>query len=272
MEFSTLRITLDGPVATLALNRPDKANALSLAMWEELPKAARWLGEQPQVRVVVLRGEGKHFCAGIDLEVLAMVGGKVAGAKGCGARSREWLREWIGWAQESFTAIEKIRVPVIAAIHGSCIGGAVDLIAACDLRYASAEAKFCIKEVDLAVVPDVGTIQRLRHVIGYSTLAELSYSAEVFKADKAERIGLINGAEATPEAMFERAYAMAKTIAAKSPLTVRGIKRNMLYSRDHTVAEGLEFAANWNASALISDDATESLNAFMQKREAKFAD
>jgi len=271
MIFTTLRIDLDGPLAWLRLNRPDKANSMNLAMWDELPKAAAWLQEQPQIRVVILCGEGKHFTAGIDLEVLAHLG-QTVNRPGCGGRSREFLRNWILKAQRSLTSIENLRVPVIAAVSGACIGAGVDLIAACDLRYSTFDAKFCIKEVDLAVVADVGTLQRLRHVIGLAPLTELTYSGETFDGHRALALGMVNGACDTREEVMAKAEAMARSIAAKSPLTVRGIKANLLYSRDHSVAEGLEFAAGWNAATLISDDATEALGAYLQKREPKFAD
>ncbi len=271
MQFTTLRIDFDGPLAWLRLNRPDKANAMNLAFWEELPQAAAWLDTQTKVRAVILCGEGRNFTAGIDLEVLAHLGQKV-NRPGCVGRAREDLRAWIVMAQNSFSSLENLRVPVIAAIHGACYGGGVDLIAACDLRYSTLDAKFCIKEVDLAVVADVGTLQRLRHVIGLAPLAELTYSAEMFDGEKALGLGLVTAAYATKEELFAKAETVARSIAAKSPLTVRGIKRNLLYARDHSVAESLEYAAGWNAAMLISDDATEALSAYIQKREAKFAD
>lgn len=271
MNFTTLRIDLDGPLAWLRLNRPDKANAMNLAMWDELPQATAWLGTQPQVRAVILCGEGRHFTAGIDLEVLAHLGAKVL-KPGCVGRAREDLRNWVLKAQQAFTGVEQLRVPVIAAISGACIGGGVDLAAACDLRYATFDSTFCIKEIDLGIVADVGTLQRLRHVIGLAPLTELTYSGETFDGRRALALGLVNAAFETRDDVIAKAEAMARTIAAKSPLTVRGIKANLLYSRDHSVAEGLEFAAGWNAAMLISDDSTEALNAYLQKREPKFAD
>lgn len=271
MQFTSLRIDLDGPLAWLRLNRPDKANAMNRAVWDELPQAAAWLDAQPQVRVVILCGEGKHFSSGIDLEMLAELNQKVSG-KGCPGRAREDVRNWILKLQDSFSCFERLRVPVIAAISGACVGGGIDLISACDLRYGTYDAKFCIKEVDLAIVADVGTLQRLRHIIGEAPMTELSYSGETFDGRRALALGLLNEAFETREQVFVKAEAMARLIASKSPLTVRGIKKNLMYSREHTVAEGLEFAAGWNAAMLVSDDAKEALAAFLQKREAKFAD
>ncbi|WP_293001203.1 crotonase/enoyl-CoA hydratase family protein [Nevskia sp.] len=271
MNYTTLKIELDGPVARLILNRPDKANAMSEPMWAELPQAAAWLNAQPQVRVVILTGAGRHFTAGIDLEVLHSLSAKVL-KPGCPARARESLRDWILWAQNSLTAIENIRVPVIAEIQGACVGGGVDLASACDLRYSTVDAKFCIKEVDLAVVADVGTLQRLAPIIGHGRLTELTYTGETFTGAKAEKIGLVSEAFATAEALHAHVDALARSLAAKSPLTLRGIKKNLLYSRDHTVAEGLEYAAGWNAAMLVSDDLAEAVGAFLQKRAPTFAD
>ena len=271
MHFTTIKIELDGPVARLLLNRPDKANAMSEAMWQELPQAAAWINTQKQVRVVILAGSGKHFTAGIDLQVLASLSQKVTGP-GCPARAREFLREWILGAQHTMTAIEQIRVPVIAAITGACVGAGVDLIAACDLRYATADARFCIKEVDLAVVADVGTVQRLQPIIGYGRVAELTYTAETFDGAKAERIGLVNAVFPSAEALMAHVETLARDLAAKSPLTVRGVKKSLLYSRDHTIAEGLEYVAGWNAAMLISDDLKEAVGAWLAKRTPVFED
>jgi len=165
-----------------------------------------------------------------------------------------------------------MRVPVIAAVHGACIGGGIDMIGACDLRYCTADAKFSIKEVDLAVTADVGTLQRLRHIIGLPRLTELAYTGETFDGRKAQEIGLVGQAYAGRDELMAGVEQLARRIAAKSPLTVRGIKYNLLYSRDHSVREGLEMVANWNAAFLVSDDLREALTAQMQKREAKFAD
>jgi enoyl-CoA hydratase len=271
MQFKTIKIDLDGPLAWLRLNRPDKANAFNHDLWEEIGAAAAFIDRQPQVRVAILCGEGKHFTAGIDLEVLDEQN-RSAGKIDCPGRVRELILQFIEHAQAAFTRIEQMRVPVIAAVHGACIGAGVDLAAACDLRYATADARFCIKEVDLAVVADVGTLQRLRHVIGLAKLTELTYTGETFDGRKAEAIGLTAATYASREELFAAVEKMARVIASKSPLAVRGIKRNLLFARDHTVAEGLQYTATWNAAMLISSDATEALAAFQQKREARFQD
>lgn len=271
MDFETLSIELKGGVAWLRLNRPDKANAMNLKMWEEIPRAAAWLDEQKSVRVVVLAGNGRHFTAGIDMEALGHLG-QIAGRKGCPARAREDIWQFIRKAQDSFSAIERMRAPVIAAVHGACIGAGVDLISACDLRYCTSDARFSIREVDLAIVADVGTLQRLRHIVGIAALSELTYTGEDFDAARAERMGLVSGVLNDVEALHEVVAERAALIAAKSPLTVRGIKRNLLWSRDHTVDEGLAYAAAWNAGMLVSEDANEAMMAKMQKRAPQFKD
>ena len=271
MDLQTLKIDIREHVAWLRLNRPDKANAFSLTMWDEFPQAVDWLGRQAEVRVVIVCGEGRHFTAGIDLEALAHLAAMVSG-KGCAGRERENLHQFIRHAQDAFNSLERLRVPVIAAVHGACIGAGIDLISACDLRYSTLDAKFSIKELDLAVTADVGTLQRLRHVIGLPRLTELAYTAETFDGRKAQAIGLVGQAYETQDELMREAEAMARRIAAKSPLTVRGVKHNLLYSRDHSVREGLEMVAAWNSGMLISDDIQEALTAQLQKREPKFAD
>jgi enoyl-CoA hydratase/carnithine racemase len=269
--FETLRLSLDGPVATLVLNRPQAANALDRRMWAELPRALDWIGTQRALRAVVLHGEGRHFTAGIDLSVVGWLQELAADPKRR-TRGREDIHAFIESAQQAFTAVERCPVPVIAAVHGACIGGGVDLIAACDLRLCSADARFCVKEVDLAVVPDVGTLQRLGHVIGYSAMAELAYSAETFDAARALSLRLVSRVLDSREALLDAATALAREIAAKPPTTVRGIKRNLLWSRDHSVQDGLAYVAAWNAAMLVGEDLDEALSAATQKRKANYPD
>jgi enoyl-CoA hydratase len=269
--LETVRVDLDGSIAWVRLNRPASANALDRRMWEELPRAMEWLDTRRSVRAVILCGEGRHFTGGIDLSVVEWLQ-ELTRDPQRETRNREDVLAFIELAQHSFTAVERLRVPVIAAIHGACIGGGVDLIAACDLRLCAQDARFSIKEVDLAVVPDVGTLQRLRHVIGYSTMAELTYTAETFDAARALSMGLVSRVCETRDALMETAAKIAREIAAKPPTTVRGIKRNLLWSRDHSVQDGLAYAATWNAGMLVGEDLREALSAARQKRKATFPD
>lgn len=269
--FDTVRIVLDGAIARVSLNRPEQANALDRRMWEELPRAMEWVGTQRSVRAVVLHGEGKHFTGGIDLSVVRWLFDLTSDPKRA-TRGREDVLAFIELAQHAFTAVERCPVPVIAAIHGACIGGGVDLIAACDIRLASADARFSIKEIDLAVVPDVGTLQRLSYVIGYSAMAELTYSAETFDAQRALGLRLVSRVVENKDAVLEAANRLAQDIAGKPPTTVRGIKRNLLWSRDHTVQDGLAYAGIWNTAMLVGEDLTEALDAALNKRKPTYPD
>lgn len=265
MTFQTLAIESDGAVAWLRLNRPQRANALDRASFAELAEACEWIDRQPDLRAVILAGEGRHFCAGADVSLLEGLL-QIGSAHGCAAEARDVVRREILRLQASVSAIERLRIPVIAAVHGACIGAGIDLIAACDLRYAMNDAQFCIKEVDMGIVADVGTLQRLRHVIGMPMLSELTYTAETFSGVRAQQIGLIGRAHESRDALYSAVGELARRIATKSALTVRGIKHNLLYARDHTVDDALDYVATWNASALLSNDA---LHAVQSARAAR---
>jgi len=269
-KFTCLNVTLTDHVAQIELNRPDKANALNGVLWREIGAVFRWVDDTPEARVAVLSGAGRHFCAGIDFalvgELLDEVGKLQPG------RREERLRQIILGLQAAFTALETCRKPVLAAIQGLCIGGGLDLIAACDMRYATVEATFSLKEADLAIVADVGGLQRLPYLIGEGRVRELAFTAHPFDAAEAQAMGLVNRVFADAAQLWESVQTIAAGIAAKSPLTVRGIKQVLNYSRDHRVADGLEYVATWNAAMLLSDDTREAVAAAIQKRPARFAD
>jgi enoyl-CoA hydratase/carnithine racemase len=174
--------------------------------------------------------------------------------------------------QAAFSALESCRKPVLAAIHGQCIGAGLDLIATCDMRYASEDARFCLKEVDLGIVADVGSLQRLPYLMGEGLVRELAFTGRAFAAGEAQRMGLVNRVFDNPERLMAGVEDIARSIAAKSPLTVRGIKEVMNYNRDHGVASGLNFVATWNAAMLLSEDTQEAVAAVMQKRKPEFKD
>ncbi|MES2682032.1 MAG: enoyl-CoA hydratase-related protein [Pseudomonadota bacterium] len=255
-------LTVEGAVAWLRLNRPAQANSLDAAFWTELPEALRWIAQQPGLRVVVLAAEGKHFCAGIDLGMLRAL---LATADGSAA-GRAQLVTRITELQASISAIEECPLPVIAAVQGACVGGGVDLIAACDLRYCSADARFCIKEVDFGIVADAGTTQRLRHVIGLQALSELSLTAETFGAERARALGLVG--EVLPELaqLHQRVAEIAQKIAAKPPIATQGVKQSLLFARDHSVAAGLRQVAEWNAAHGFAAETQAALQQLEAKR------
>jgi enoyl-CoA hydratase len=270
MNHETLQTELDGAVATVTLNRPDKANALSAAMWQELRAAMRWADETDAVRVVILRGAGRHFTAGIDLAMLAGIEREIQ--DDCPGRSREKLRRLILDLQDCLTSIERCRKPVLAAIHGACVGGGVDLAVACDMRYCSAEARFAVKEIDIGMTADVGTLQRLPRLIGEGLARELAYTGREVNGDEAQALRLVNRCFATPEALFTGVRDIAGVIAAKSPLAVRGCKEAITYARDHSIADGLNQVATWNAALLLSKDLAEAGRAAREGRPPRFAD
>lgn len=270
MEFSTLEVTLDAGVATIALNRPDKANAMSEPMWYEIEQAMEWLDNTPEARVGVITGKGKFFTAGIDLTLLMGLGAKIE--DDCDGRRREKLRRLILKLQDTLSSIERCRKPVLAAIHGACIGGGIDLITACDMRYCSANAYFTVKEIDVGMTADVGTLQRLPHLVGDGMARELAYTGRRVEGPEAQQMRLVNRCFDTPEALQAGVMEIARTIAAKSPLSIRGCKEMITYARDHTVADGLNYIATWNAAMLMSKDLFEAGAANMQKRDPVFKD
>jgi enoyl-CoA hydratase len=266
--LTTLAISVADGIADIRLNRPDKSNAMNDAMWQEIRTAFEWADAAPEVRVAILAGEGRNFCAGIDLSLLAGIQQRIAHADG--ARSREALRRLILDLQDCLTSIERCRKPVIAAIHGACVGGALDLVTCCDMRYASADAVFSVREIDVGMVADVGTLQRLPRLVGEGIARELAYTGRNVDAGEATAIGLVNRVFASPETLTANVRELAATIAAKSPLAIRGIKEVMNYSRDHSVTDGLTHVAGWNAAMLLSGDLQEAMLAQREKRAPKF--
>jgi len=269
-KFETLTISTENRVANIRLNRPEKANAINATMWQEVKDVFDLVDESPEVRVAVLSGQGKHFSAGIDFEFLGSIYNKLNGLSE--GRKQERLRQIIIGLQDCVTAIELCRKPVIAAIHGACMGGGVDLITACDIRYATVDARFSIKEVDLAIVADTGALQRLPRIIGDGLFRELAYTGLEFDGVEAHSMGLVNKVFPDQMNLLAGVNELATQIAAKSPLAIRGIKETMIYSRDHTVAEGLKYVATWNAAIGLSKDVQDAVTAYLQKRSAEFED
>jgi enoyl-CoA hydratase len=267
-SFETLALTSDEQVVTVSLNRPDKANSMNAALWEEIQSCFEWLDEEPSVRVIILAGNGKHFCAGLDL---AMFGG-LHGASSDPSRRAEHLRRTILRLQGNLSAIEKCRKPVLAAIHNTCIGGGVDLVCCADMRYATEDAFFSIREIDIGMAADVGTLQRLPKLIPDGVVRELAYTGRNMSAQEAREVGFVNRVYDDRETMMREVLELAAGIASKSPLAVRGSKETLLYSRDHSVAEGLNYIATWNSGMLSEADLAAGLQAQMEKRQATYED
>ena len=270
MTYKTLTVTLEHHVATVRLNRPEKANAMNADMWQEIRRAFRWVDDTPEARVAILEGEGKLFTAGIDLEMMMGVGTAIH--NDCEARMRENLRRLILDMQDSLTSLERCRKPVLAAIHGGCIGGGIDLVTCADMRYCAMDAYFSIKEIDLGMTADVGTLQRLPRLVGEGMARELAYTGRRFGAAEAREMRLVNQVFDSREALQAGVRELAATIAAKSPLAIRGTKEMITYARDHSVADSLHYNATWNAAMLLGDDIQEAMMAGMGKRQPEFKD
>lgn len=266
--MQTLQLSISNHIAHVKINRPEKANALDQTAWNELETLFNELDENDDVRVIVLEGgESKHFCAGIDLSLLMSVSQNNIT---CEARRREQIRKDVLKLQAPINAIENCSKPVLAAIHGGCIGGGIDVVVGCDMRYCTDDAYFTIKEIDMGMVADLGTLQRLPKLIGEGMVREMAFTGRNVAGTEAERIGIVNRSFTDKETMLNEVMKIAETIAAKSPVSIRGTKHILLHTRDHSVADGLNYIATWNAAMLLSNDLQEAFAAKMEKREAKF--
>ncbi len=274
MTATTFEIETIGKVAHLRLNRPDAYNSMTREFWSELPEAVRALDAAGSTRALVISSTGKHFCAGMDLGVFT---GGAAGDGGADSskeagRLRAQLRETVLALQGTFTALEAARFPVIAAIQGGCIGGAVDMVSACDLRYATADAFFCVQEINLGMTADVGTLQRLPKIIPDGIAREWAYRGHRVPAARAAEVGLVNEVFATHEALLEGTLAIAQEIASKSPLAIWGTKEMATYTRDHSVADSLKHMAAWQSGMFQPADMMETFVAKTEGREPAFDD
>lgn len=272
LDLSTLTVSVDAGVAEVRMNRPKQANSLSREMWSELRAAANALDADPSARVIVLSGEGKHFCAGIDTTMLGELLSMAPGEGDCAGRASEAMRRVILDLQDVITSFERCRKPVLAAIQGACIGAGLDLAVACDLRYATADANFVLKEVDMGLAADVGVLQRLPRIVGEGVARELAYTCRPVSGTEAAELRLVNRCFGSAEELAKGVGEIARELAAKSPLAMRGSKHAITYARDHSIADGLDQIASWNGATLISNDLTEALSAFMEKRPGNYAD
>jgi len=265
MAYKSFELNIDNYIARLAFNRPEKSNALREQDWEEMKQVFEALDQDDRVRVIILSGKGKHFCAGMDIETLFGI---------TQAKDAENVEQSIYYfiikIQSCITAIERCSKPVIASVHGGCIGGGVDIATACDMRFSTEEGYFTIKEIDLGIVADIGTLQRLPNIIHPGIAAELAYTGRKFYGLEAKQIGFVNDAFATPALLEDGVNELAMQIAQKSPLCIRGIKRTLLFKRDHSVDESLTEIAQYNSKHLISPDLMEAMQAYMEKRPPVF--
>ncbi len=266
MGENRVAIHIEAGIAHVELARPDRMNAMDHDMFDGIGSAFRSLGADPRVRAIVLSGQGRHFTAGLDLEYAATQFGP---ARDAGRAAESKLRH-IFWLQDMFSAVEAARAPVIAAIHGGCIGAGVDLAAACDLRLMSADAWLQIAEVDVAITADLGTLQRLAYLLPHGLLRELAFTGRRMEAEEALRFALVNRVEPNRDSLLEAAFALAAEIAGKSPLAVAGVKRSLNHGRGRTIEDGLRDVALWNAATLTQSDIGEAIAARREKRAPVF--
>eukprot|EP00088_Acartia_fossae_P012836 TRINITY_DN1663_c0_g2_i1.p1 TRINITY_DN1663_c0_g2~~TRINITY_DN1663_c0_g2_i1.p1 ORF type:complete len:305 (+),score=85.28 TRINITY_DN1663_c0_g2_i1:45-959(+) len=265
-SYNNLNITQPSEyVYNLELNRPKKMNALSMEMWGEIGDFFDKVGEDTDCRVVVMSAAGKMFTSGIDLVDLGDMASIVYSEDDI-ARKCTMIYHKIRRLQKQFSTLEKCPKPIIGAIHSACIGGGVDLICGTDIRVCSADAWFQVKEVDMGLAADVGTLQRLPRIIGSQSLVnELCLTARKLEAAEAEKVGLVSKVYASREEMMSGVLEMAASIASKSPVAVQGTKMNLVYSRDHSPDEGLDYIARFNMAMLQSEDVMKSAMANMDK-------
>lgn len=268
MGSERISVSSDGGVAHVELAREEKFNAMDKAMFAAIGDTLRSLGSDPSVRAILLSGRGRHFTAGLDLQYAAS---QFAPTEDPGRAAEARLRH-VKWLQDCFTAAEEARAPVIAAIHGGCIGAGVDLATACDIRLATADAFFQVAEVDVAITADLGTLQRLTRLIPEGLVRELAYTGRRMEAAEAARLGLVNRILPDRESLIAAGLDLARAIAAKSPLAVAGAKMSLNYSRGRTVEEGLRHVALWNAGALVSADLTAAVQGRLSKTVPEFRD
>ncbi len=270
MHYTTFDLSIKHSIAHLRFNRPLKYNTMSLEFWQEFPHAIKTIDQSAKARVLVISGEGKHFCAGMDLAVFTS--GAIKRPKDP-ARANEHMRQLVLQLQSIISSVEDMRIPVLAAIQGGAIGGALDLVCACDCRYMSADAFVSIEEIRLGMAADLGTLQRLPRLIAPGLAKELAYTGRRMMSQEALLSGLVNQVFEDAQSLLKGVMALAQTIANHSPLAINGCKEMMNYGRDHDIANALKYQATWQAGMLQPEvDMMEAIMSKAQKRNPEYAD
>ena len=270
-KFETFDLTFENNVARICLNRPEKRNSMIPSFWEDLPKVVRDIDSSSLARVIVLSSSGPVFTAGMDLNAFAPKGNMSADeAKRERIRHGAAFYDAVRKTQDAFNALEACRIPVLAAIQGGCVGGGLDMVTACDMRYCTQDAFFTIFEINIGMTADVGTFPRLVQQIPEGLVRELAYTGRRMPADEALSTGLVNRVFANQEEMLAGVMEIAEEIASKAPLAVYGCKHLINYSKDHTTADTLDYVAIWNASFLQNQEMQEAMTANAEKRSGDF--
>ena len=274
MNYESFKYTSKDGVGHLVLNKGEDLNKMTMNFWYELPKILDEVDRDASLRVLILTSTGKHFCAGMDLKNFGTLGNDTEKKTNVPDKARigENLYRVAKELQDMLSKLEKLRIPVLAGIQGGCIGGGLDLVTAADMRFASKDAFFCIQEVNIGMAADIGTLQRLPRVIPEGKVRELAYTGRRMPADEALETGLVNKVYESQEDMVSGLKEMAAVIASKSPLAVYGTKAILNFSRDHTIAEGLEYNALWSGAMLPQEDMAEAMMSNMEKRDPEFKD
>ncbi|MDO9473886.1 MAG: crotonase/enoyl-CoA hydratase family protein [Caulobacter sp.] len=270
-QWNCFEVTIEAGVAHIRMTRPEAMNTMNKDFWRELPAIVRDIDDNARARCIVISSTGKHFCAGMDLSVFANVGDR-DGAPVDRHVAGESFRRHVHHLQDTFTCLDEARMPVIAAIHGGCIGGAVDFTSACDIRYCTEDAFFTIMEINIGMTADVGTFPRLCKLIPEGWVRELAYTGRRLPAQRAREIGLVNEVLPDHEAVVAHALATAREIAGKSPLAVAGSKVMINYARDHTIKDALDYIALWQVGMFSGPHMAETFVAKQEKREPVFPD
>ncbi len=272
MSYTCFDVEIADGVAHIQFKRPDKFNSMIPEFWTEMPAIVNEISDNASARVIVLSSTGKHFCSGMDLSVFT--GGGVGSKPDARtvAHTKESFRHQVKHLQETISCLDQARVPVLVAIQGGCIGGAVDLTSAADCRYATKDAFFCIQEINIGMTADVGTFPRLCHLIPEGMVRELAYTGRRLYADRAKEIGLVNEVYDSHEELITAVLETAKEIASKSPLAVTGSKVMMNYARDHSIEDALDYIAIWQTGMFEPLEMQEAFSSKAEKREAEYPD
>ena len=275
MNYESFSVDIQDRIAHIVLTRPEKRNSMIPAFWRDLPAIVEDIDGNARARAIVISSTGPHFCSGMDLATFGGGGGggtDEAAARAARIRHGASFYDGALNTQRSLSCLEECRIPVLAAVQGGCIGGGVDMVSACDMRYATEDAYFTIFEINIGMTADVGTFPRLCKLIPEGIVRELAYTGRRMSAAEAKEIGLVNRVYADQEAMLEGVFDVAREIASKPPLAVYGCKRMINYARDHSTADGLDYIAIWNASFLQGAEMQEAMLANRQKRPGEFVD